>query len=440
MSTCAATRNACASPGERQRPEPPAGRIQGALRGRRDHPHRRGPVGSPPGRGPGQPVLGPGHPGRQPRGLRRRGRPEPDRPGPRAVPGRPAAHQRRAGLRPGRQEQSRRSRPRATRSRPPPPASRSPRPAYRPTVSARAGLGWDAEPQSTARAASSATTTAPDRFDHRLGADLHRRPDQLAGARRQERENAARIAVEGAQRSALQQISTAWNNLLASRANLVSNEEQVRATKHRLRGRAPGAAGRPAHHPGRAERPAGAGQRRGRPGGGPPRRIRGQRQRPAGHGRAERRQPGPDVERYDPVKSYDKVNHAFGWVPWEPVVQGIDKVGAPSTSGQGRARGWRRQVGRNGAPASLSLLKARKSAPSRKRPPGRLQDSYPFETARTCPTRAPKNRRWRRSSPPSGASSRKMTRRRRRPLRRPNRNRKPSSWPKRRRPRTTSWS
>jgi outer membrane protein len=46
-----------------------------------------------------------------------------------------------------------------------------------------------------------------------------------------ERENAARIAVEGAQRSALQQISTAWNNLLASRANLVSNEEQVRATR-----------------------------------------------------------------------------------------------------------------------------------------------------------------------------------------------------------------
>jgi len=38
----------------------------------------------------------------------------------------------------------------------------------------------------------------------------------------------------------------------------------------------------------------------------------------------------PEVPRYDPVKSYDKVNHSFGWVPWEPVVRGIDKVGAPS--------------------------------------------------------------------------------------------------------------
>jgi len=40
----------------------------------------------------------------------------------------------------------------------------------------------------------------------------------------------------------------------------------------------------------------------------------------------------PEVERYDPVKSYNKVNHAIGWVPWEPVVQVIDKVGAPSTA------------------------------------------------------------------------------------------------------------
>ena len=43
----------------------------------------------------------------------------------------------------------------------------------------------------------------------------------------------------------------------------------------------------------------------------------------------------PDVERYDPVKSYDKVNHAFGWVPWEPVVQVVDRVGAASTAVKG---------------------------------------------------------------------------------------------------------
>ncbi|MBO9558404.1 MAG: TolC family protein, partial [Caulobacter sp.] len=37
---------------------------------------------------------------------------------------------------------------------------------------------------------------------------------------------------------------------------------------------------------------------------------------------------------YDPKTSYDRVTHSAGWVPWEPVVQAIDKVGAPSTKPQ----------------------------------------------------------------------------------------------------------
>ena len=44
-----------------------------------------------------------------------------------------------------------------------------------------------------------------------------------------EQENAARIAVETRRREAIQQVSSSWNQLLAARAQLISNEEQVRA-------------------------------------------------------------------------------------------------------------------------------------------------------------------------------------------------------------------
>ena len=33
---------------------------------------------------------------------------------------------------------------------------------------------------------------------------------------------------------------------------------------------------------------------------------------------------------YDPKKNFDQVRHGFGWVPWEPVIAGIDHLGAPS--------------------------------------------------------------------------------------------------------------
>ena len=44
-----------------------------------------------------------------------------------------------------------------------------------------------------------------------------------------ERNNADRIAIEGARRDALQDVAQAWNGLLGARANLIANEEQVRA-------------------------------------------------------------------------------------------------------------------------------------------------------------------------------------------------------------------
>lgn len=41
---------------------------------------------------------------------------------------------------------------------------------------------------------------------------------------------------------------------------------------------------------------------------------------------------------YDPKVSYDRVKHGVGWVPWEPVVEAIDKVGAPSAKPQGGSK------------------------------------------------------------------------------------------------------
>jgi len=203
--------------------------------------------------------------------------------------------------------------------------------AYRPTVSARAGYDLDAGRGNGAgeqfndfsRAMTGSVTASVPIFTGGLTSS------QVRAAK--ERENAARIAVEGAQRQALQQISTAWNNLLASRANLVSNEEQVRATRIAFEGV-------------RQEQQVGL------------RTTLDVLNAQLELANAEvalvvaRRDEyvasasvlqamgvlnvaslAPEVERYDPVKSYDKVNHAFGWVPWEPVVRGLDRIGAPST-------------------------------------------------------------------------------------------------------------
>ena len=207
---------------------------------------------------------------------------------------------------------------------------------YRPTVSARAGLGWQSEGRTNG------SGSQFDDYDRSVSGSLTASVPLFTGGligsqvrAAQERENSARIAVEGAKRSALQQISTAWNNLLASRANLVSNEEQVRATKIAFEGV-------------RQEQQVGL------------RTTLDVLNAQLELANAEvalvvaRRDEyvasasvlqamgvlnvanlAPEVERYDPVKSYDKVNHAFGWVPWEPVVQVVDKLGAPSTAVKG---------------------------------------------------------------------------------------------------------
>jgi len=209
---------------------------------------------------------------------------------------------------------------------------------YRPTVSARAGLGWDASEINSAgrqygdydRALSGSITASVPLFTGGLNAS------QVRAAK--ERENAARISVESAQRQALQQISTAWNNLLASRANLVSNEEQVRATRIAFEGV------RQEQQVGlrttldvlnaqlelsNAELALVAARRDEYVASAVVLQAMGQ---------LDVNKLSSTTNAYDPKASYDRVTHSVGWVPWEPVVQAIDKLGAPSTAPKGGSK------------------------------------------------------------------------------------------------------
>jgi len=206
----------------------------------------------------------------------------------------------------------------------------SARAGYMPTVSARASLGYDAgelngrgnQFKDYDRSVSGGLTASIPLFTGGLTTS------QVRAA--SERENAARIAVEGAKRSALQSVSNAWSSLLAARSSLVSNEEQVRATRIAFEGV-------------RQEQQVG---------------LRTtldvlnaqQELRSAELALVSARRDeyvasasvlqamgalnvgvlAPDVARYDPKTSFDKVTHAVGWVPWEPALQAVDRLGAPT--------------------------------------------------------------------------------------------------------------
>jgi outer membrane protein len=209
--------------------------------------------------------------------------------------------------------------------------------AYLPTVSAGASLGYSANEVNGEykqfgeydRAISGAITARVPLFTGGLNASNVRAA--------KERENAARIAVEGAKRTVVQQVSAAWSTLLAARANLVSNEEQVRATRIAFEGvrqeqqvglrttldvlnaqqelRAAELALVTAR---RDEYVASAGVLQ-------------------AMGALDVAKLAPGVERYDPKTSYDRVVNS-GSVPWEPLVRGLDKVASPAvaTSSDGK--------------------------------------------------------------------------------------------------------
>jgi outer membrane protein len=144
-----------------------------------------------------------------------------------------------------------------------------------------------------------------------------------------ERNNADRIAIEGARRDVLQDVAQAWNQLLGQRANLVANQEQVRAARIAFEGtREEAQVGLRttldvlnAEQELRQAELALVTARRDEY-------VAGALVLSA-MGDLEARNLIPGVEIYDPAVNTNRVTHSWGWVPWEHVVEVIDRVGAP---------------------------------------------------------------------------------------------------------------
>ncbi|WP_184720189.1 TolC family outer membrane protein [Caulobacter sp.] len=209
--------------------------------------------------------------------------------------------------------------------------------AYLPTVSAGASLGYDA-------AEVNGNRDQFGQYNRQIAGQLTARVPLFTGGLNasnvraaRERENAARIAVDGAKRTVIQQTSAAWSTLLAARANLVSNEEQVRASRIAFEGV-------------RQEQQVGlrttldvlnaqlelanaelalVGARRDE--------YVASAALLQAMGQLDVNKLATGTTAYDPKASYDRVTHA-GWVPWEPVVETIDKLGAPSAKPQTTAK------------------------------------------------------------------------------------------------------
>ncbi|MET0336483.1 MAG: TolC family outer membrane protein [Caulobacter sp.] len=144
-----------------------------------------------------------------------------------------------------------------------------------------------------------------------------------------ERNNADRIAIEGARRQVMQQVSTSWNQLLGARANLASNEEQVRAARIAFEGvRQENQVGLRttldvliAEQELRNAELALVNARRDE--------YVAAANVLASSGRLEARILASDVPVYDPTVNFNKVKGSFA-MPWDGVVAGVDRIGAPS--------------------------------------------------------------------------------------------------------------
>lgn len=144
-----------------------------------------------------------------------------------------------------------------------------------------------------------------------------------------ERNNADRIAIEGARRDALQDVAQAWNGLLGARANLTANEEQVRAGRIAFEGtREEAQVGLRttldvlnAEQELRQAELALVTARRDE--------YVAAAQVLAAIGELEARNLTHGVEIYDPETNFNRVKRSWGWVPWEHLVEVVDRVGAP---------------------------------------------------------------------------------------------------------------
>ncbi|MFI4933745.1 MAG: TolC family outer membrane protein [Caulobacterales bacterium] len=145
-----------------------------------------------------------------------------------------------------------------------------------------------------------------------------------------ERNNVDRIGLETARRQVLQAVSQAWNQLLGARANLVADEQQVKADTIAYEGtRQEAQVGlRTTLDVLNAQQELETSELS----------LVGARHDEylsaaavlAAMGALEAKVLIPGEPRYDPKTNFDHVRHAIGWVPWESAVEAIDHIGTPT--------------------------------------------------------------------------------------------------------------
>jgi len=205
------------------------------------------------------------------------------------------------------------------------------RAARRPTVGASASIGWDASDGGIGGGGQF------EDYDQSISGGVTLRVPIFTGGltssqirASQERNNADRIGIEEARRDVLRTVSSAWNGLVGSRANLLSNEEQVRATRIAFEGvRQEAQVGlRTTLDVLNAEQELRNAELA---------LVNARRDEYvaaaillSAMGKLEAKYLTPEVAQYDPVANANRIKTSFGWVPWEPVVEAIDRVGAPA--------------------------------------------------------------------------------------------------------------
>ena len=195
-----------------------------------------------------------------------------------------------------------------------------------PTVGLRATVGYSGALSNINAADYDRSVTASATFSQPLfaGGVINSRIRQAI-----ERNNVDRIQVEQARRDLLQRLSQAWNQLLAARSVIAAGEEQVRAARVAFEGTG-------------EERKVGlrttlevlTAQQTLRDA--ELQLINARRDEYVANaavlnvmGLLEARYIAPAAPLYDPAAPFNRVKRA-GFVPWEPVVAGLDGIGAPT--------------------------------------------------------------------------------------------------------------
>jgi outer membrane protein len=204
----------------------------------------------------------------------------------------------------------------------------------RPTVSASTSIGWDAS--DATGLFSTGTGGQFENYQQAVSGSVTVRVPIFTGGltnsqvrAANERNKADQLGIEEARRDALRTVSQAWNSLIGARANLVANEEQVRATRIAFEGvRQEAQVGlRTTLDVLNAEQELRNAELA---------LVNANRDEYvaaaillAAMGKLEAQYLIPEEPRYDVRANSRRVNSAFGWVPWEPIVEMVDRVGGP---------------------------------------------------------------------------------------------------------------